>query len=127
MKVEDGGVTLEGLLHWNYQRETAKDEVKNLVGVTGNSTNIKIQSETHVVEKLDIECALRRNWSINDDDIDVEVSGTKVALSGTVKYWYQIDETEKISRNAPGVWDVNNELVVEYDYDMVNSFSKHSP
>lgn len=121
VKVEDGWVTLEGELHWNYQREAAKDAIKNLTGVKGVSNNIKIQSETHdAIEKMDIESALRRNWSINDDDIDVEVSGTTVTLSGTVKSWYQRDEAEKITWAAPGVWAVKNDLVVEYDYDLVN-------
>jgi osmotically-inducible protein OsmY len=121
VKVEDGWVTLEGQLHWHYQREAAKDAVQNLVGVTGISNKIKIQSDMHnAVEKLDIESALRRSWSINDDDIDVEVSGTKVTLSGTVKSWYQRDEAEKIAWKAPGVWNVDNELVVEYDYKLVN-------
>jgi len=121
VKVEDGWVTLEGELHWNYQREAAKDAIKNLTGVKGVSNNIKIQSETHdAIEKMDIESALRRNWSINDDDIDVEVSGTTVTLSGTVKSWYQRDEAEKIAWAAPGVWAVKNDLVVEYDYDLVN-------
>ena len=46
VKVEDGWVTLEGELKWNYQREAAKDAVKNLLGVTGVSNNITIKSET---------------------------------------------------------------------------------
>ena len=46
MKVESGWVTLEGELNWNYQREAAKDAVKNLLGVIGVSNNIKIQPET---------------------------------------------------------------------------------
>ena len=121
VKVESGWVTLEGELNWNYQREAATDAVKNLLGVIGVSNNLKIKSETHdAVEKMDIESALRRNWSINDDDIEVEVSGTTVTLTGTVKSWYQRDEAEKIVWNAPGVWSVDNELVVEYDYDLVH-------
>ena len=121
VKVESGWVTLEGELNWNYQREAATDAVKNLLGVIGVSNNLKIKSETHdAVEKMDIESALRRNWSINDDDIEVEVSGTTVTLTGTVKSWYQRDEAEKIVWNAPGVWSVDNELVVEYYYDLVH-------
>ena len=121
MKVESGWVTLEGELNWNYQREAATDAVKNLLGLIRVSNNLKIKSETHdAVEKMDIESALRRNWSINDDDIEVEVSGTTVTLTGTVKSWYQRDEAEKIVWNAPGVWSVDNELVVEYYYDLVH-------
>jgi osmotically-inducible protein OsmY len=121
VKVEKGWVTLEGELNWNYEREAAKDAVKNLVGVQGVSDNIKIKSETHdAIEKADIESAFRRNWSICDDDITVEVSGTTVTLSGTVDSWYQRDEAEKIAWNAPGVWSVSNELVVDYDYALMD-------
>ena len=95
VKVEDGWITLEGDLHWNYQREAAKNAIQNLMGVTGVTNNIKIQSENDdSIEKMNIESALRRNWSVNDDDIHVEVSGTTVTLTGTVKSWYQRDEAE---------------------------------
>ena len=72
------------------------------------------------LKKINIESALRRNWSVNDNDIHVEVSGTTVTLAGTVKSWYQRDEAEKIAWNAPGVWSVDNELIVEYDYDLAD-------
>lgn len=47
VKVEDGWVTLEGELHWNYQRESAKNAVNHLTGVKGIINNIKIKSESH--------------------------------------------------------------------------------
>ena len=120
VKVENGWITMTGELHWNYQKEAAKDAVKNLLGIKGVSNNINIQSETHdAIEKFDIESALRRNWAINDDDITVEVAGTRVTLTGTVNSWYQRDEAEKIAWKAAGVSYVDNDLVVEYDYDLV--------
>jgi osmotically-inducible protein OsmY len=115
VKVENGWVTLDGEVQWNYQKEAAKNTIKNLMGVTGVSNNISIKSESHdQLEKKDIERALRRNWSINDKDIDVEVSGHKVTLTGTVNSSYQKDEAAGIAWDAPGVWTVDNELVVEY-------------
>jgi osmotically-inducible protein OsmY len=121
VKVEKGWVTLEGELHWNFQRESAKDAVKNLIGVTGVSNNITIKAESKdAIEKKDIEKALARNWSINSKDIHVSVSGTKVTLSGTVNSWYQKDEAGRIAWNTPGVWSVENELAIEYDYSYVD-------
>ena len=116
VKVERGWVTLEGELEWNYQKEAAKDAVKNLLGVTGVSNNITIRPENQdSIEKKTIESALRRPWwSINDNDIMVKVSGNKVTLTGTVNSWYQKSEAGRIAWNAPGVWAVDNELVVEY-------------
>jgi osmotically-inducible protein OsmY len=90
--------------------------VKNLLGVTGVSNNIKIKSPTDdAIELADIKSALRRNWAISDDDIQVKVSGHKATLTGTVDSWYQKDEAGRIARNAPGVWNVENELLVESD------------
>ena len=97
VKVEDGLITLEGDLHWNYQKEAAKTAIQNLTGVTGVTNNIKIQSERDdTIEKMNIESALRRNWSVNDDDIHVEVSGTTVTLTGTVKYCFKKKKLKKL-------------------------------
>lgn len=122
IKVEGGWVTLDGQMAWNYEKEAARDSVKDLIGVSGVSNNIKIKSESRdAIERVDIESALRRNSAINDDNITVNVSGTKVTLTGSVTSWYQRDEAEKIAWNAPGVWSVDNELVVEYDYQLTES------
>ena len=121
VKVEKGWVTLEGELQWNYQKEATRKAVRNLLGVIGVSNKITIKSETKdAIEKSDIESALRRNWSINDEDIKVTVNGTKVKLSGTVNSWYQKDEAERIAWNAPGVWSVDNELAVEYALSLID-------
>jgi osmotically-inducible protein OsmY len=115
VKVENGWVTLEGELEWNYQREAAKKAIKNLSGVMGMTSNIKIKSDTNdAIEKKDIECALERNSSIDDMDIRVDVVGNNVTLKGTVTSFYAKDEAEQIAWNAPGVWTVDNELVIEY-------------
>ena len=117
VKVEKGGVTLEGELQWNYQKEAAKEAVKNLMGVLWVSNNITITPETlDQIEKKDIESALKRNWSIDPKDIMVKASDHKVTLTGTVKSWYQKDEAEKTAWKAPGVWTVDNELGIEYAY-----------
>jgi len=114
--VENGWVTLDGELEWNYQREAARAAVLNLDGVKGITNNIKIKSPNYdTIEKNDIERALGRNWAIDDHDIRVRVSGNKVTLNGTVHSFYQRDEAGRIAWNAPGVSDVDNELVIKYN------------
>jgi osmotically-inducible protein OsmY len=121
VKVEKGWVTLEGELSWNFQREAAYTAVKKLLGVTGVSNNIKIKSESHdTVEETDIENALKRNWSIYDTDITVKVAGHKATLTGTVNSTYQREEAGRIAFDAAGIWTVNNELVVDYDYALMD-------
>ncbi len=121
VQVEDGWVTLEGELPWNYQREAAKKAVRNLNGVKGITDKLSIKSETHdAIEKADVEAALERNWSINSEDIEVSVSGTTVTLTGTVGSWYDKDEAARIAWNTPGIWMVKNELEVEYEFSMID-------
>jgi len=120
VKVEIRQVTLEGELEWNYQKEAAVNAVKNLSGVINVSNHITIKSETvNLVEKTDIENALRRNWAIADKDITVEVTDHNVTLTGMVDSSYQKEEAERIAWNAPGVQKVDNKLGVEYFYSLL--------
>lgn len=60
----------------------------------------------------DIKNALMLNWTINDNAIEVLVSGSKVTLSGMVETTYEKEEAGRMAWNAPGVWFVDNELTV---------------
>jgi len=114
VKVEDGWVTLEGELPWNYQKDRAKHLVAIQAGVNRITNNITIKPDgTDALEKTDIENALKRNWSIIDKDICVEVAGHQAILTGTVDSIYQKNEAGRVAWNAPGVWTVANELSVE--------------
>jgi osmotically-inducible protein OsmY len=42
VEVENGWVTLQGELRWNFQSAAAKNAVKNVLGVTGISNKIKV-------------------------------------------------------------------------------------
>lgn len=116
IKVEDGWVTLEGELPWNYQKEEAVRIVKYLTGVKGVINKIKIKSEMDdPIQEKDIEDALKRS-SIYDNDIRVSVLGTTVTLSGTVNSLYQKEEAGRIAWKTRGIWNVKNELEVDYEY-----------
>jgi osmotically-inducible protein OsmY len=89
--------------------------------VKGITNNIKIKSEIHdTIEQNDVEEAIARSWSINDNDIKVKVSGKTVTLTGTVTSWYQKEEAAKMAWNTPGIWHVNNELEVEPFHALAN-------
>jgi len=116
VKVEDGWVTLEGEVHWNYQKEAAKKTIHTLAGVKGVMNYIIIKPDSQdEVEKEGIELALLRNWSIDDKQIAVDVEGNNVTLNGNVNSIFQKSEAERIAWNAPGVWSVKNNLMIEND------------
>ena len=120
VKVENGWLSLEGSLPWNYQKEEAKSCVNYLMGVKGVTNNISIKSDSHdTIEQKQVENALARSLSVNDCDIKVSVSGTKVTLSGTVNSWYQKEEAGRIAWKTSGIWGVVNDLAVDYYYELV--------
>lgn len=117
VKVEDGLVYLTGIIHWDFQRETARKSIDHIRGVKGVVDDMELKSDVHdkMEEKL-IEEAFRRHWSLNADDINVKVTGNSVKLTGYVSSLYQKEEAGRIAYKMPGVWSVDNQLIVEYDY-----------
>lgn len=117
VKVEDGWVTLDGAVEWNYQRDAAKNSATDLIGVKGVINNIKVNSlSADLVEQEAIEKALSRSWMIDDHNIQVKVKGNKVVLRGAVESLFEKDEAARLAWNAPGVNEVDNELAVVYDF-----------
>jgi len=120
VKVEDGWVSLEGELAWNYQREAAKAAIIYLAGVRGVTNNIKIKSEIHdAIEKKDVEKALARSSAFDSKDISVKVQGTNVVLSGHIASVFQKEEAGRVAWKTPGIWSVDNNLVVAYNYAVI--------
>jgi osmotically-inducible protein OsmY len=111
--VEKGWVTLEGEVNWNYQREAAKKAVNGVSGAKGVTNSIQIKAERQdAVEKKAIENALARNSVLDAHLIKVKVAGNHVTLNGEVHSLYQKEEAGRIAWNAPGVWVLDNELVI---------------
>lgn len=121
IKVENGWVTLEGDVYWNFQREAAKRAVDHVFGVRGVFNHLKIKSELNdTLEQQEIEAALNRSWAIDDSNIRVSVLGRTVKLTGTVGSIYQKEEASRIAWKTPGIWHVENELAVDYDYALID-------
>lgn len=117
VKVEKGWVTLEGQVTWNYQKEAANKSVGHLTGVKGVTNRIKIKSEVQdEIEKKNIVRALASNWTLHSENIFIKVDGTKVTLTGAVSSLFQKDLAEKIVWKTPGIWSVDNQLIVEHKY-----------
>jgi len=114
--VKQGWVTLEGILHWNFQRKAAESAIRYLKGVRGVIDNIKIEAEIkNELRKELVEKALKRSWILDLNNIRVRADGKTIFLSGIVSSLFQREEAEKIAWKTPGVWYVDNEIIIEAD------------
>lgn len=113
--VEKGWVTLSGQVRWEFERLSAASVIRHLLGVTGVSNQITLKQEpSSTVVKADIEAALKRRAQNDAARIRVEVSGSKVTLSGTAHNWAERDLASQAAWSAPGVDDVVDNIVVTY-------------
>jgi osmotically-inducible protein OsmY len=116
VKVEDGWVTIDGSVEWNYQKEAARSCAANLIGVKGVTNNVLVKTfSKDKIEQDAIESALSRSWVVDDQNIQVRVNGNKVVLKGAVESLFEKDEAARLAWNAPGVNEVDNELAVIYE------------
>lgn len=117
VKVEDGWVTIDGSVEWNYQKEAARSCAANLIGVKGVTNNVTVKANSNDnIEQEDIEKALSRSWMVDDHNIQVKVKGNRVVLRGAVESIFEKDEAARLAWNAPGVNEVDNELAVIYEF-----------
>jgi osmotically-inducible protein OsmY len=113
VKVEHGWVTLSGEVAWNYQKEAAAQDVRPLYGVIGVSNDITIRNSvdtSHISDE--IMHALHRSWFFNPADIKVYAKDGQVTLVGKVRSPHDRQVAAATAWAAPGVTDVENELVV---------------
>jgi len=113
IQVENGWVTLSGEVESEYQRRAAKNGVRQLMGVkgVGSLITIKPQISTSAV-KSSIEAALKRYAHADAKNINVEVSGDRVTLTGVVHSWNERSLVERSAWNAPGVQTVVDDMTI---------------
>ena len=117
--VREGWITLEGEVEWWYRKDAAEKAVQYLAGVKGVTNQILIKptlSPTDV-EKA-IKSAFERNALLDAFKIQVETTGNRVVLRGTVRNYTEREEAERAAWAAAGVFSVDNQLKVEWSWGL---------
>lgn len=113
LKVENGWVTLEGNLDWQFQKNAAENAVRDITGVKGVSDLITITPKVSVTAvENKIKSALQRSAAVEANNIAVQAQGSKVILKGRVRSWAERREVERAAWSSPGVAEVEDDLLI---------------
>jgi osmotically-inducible protein OsmY len=118
IKVEDGWVTMDGEVEWEYQKTSTRNAVTNLLSVRGITDNINVAPKTLISFTADkvrssIIKALHRRASRDADKITIETIGSKVLLGGTVHSLAEKEDAVAAAWSIPGVFWVENNIELE--------------
>jgi osmotically-inducible protein OsmY len=112
-KVENGWVTLEGVVDWQYQRNAAERAVRYLAGIKGVTNMITIAPSVSPYDVAQhIKAALHRTADIEAKRVEVTARDGKVVLTGTVRSWPERADIERAAWSASGVRVVDDRLAV---------------
>lgn len=116
-RVENGAVTLEGQVKWNYERTSAEKAVRYLTGVVSVYNAITLKPEASAVQvKEKILSALQRQATTDTNSIHIDTSGGKVTLTGKASSWQSIEDAANAAWAAPGVTDVVDQVKMAMTY-----------
>lgn len=118
IQVEDGIVTMEGTLRWNYQRDAAEAYVKNVKGVVSVNNNIKlidVPCDAKTVSE-EINAAFHRHATLDAANVRVDIKGRKAVLTGKVRSWAEKKDAENVAWSSPGIKEVDNKIEVKAPY-----------
>ncbi|WP_299528035.1 BON domain-containing protein [uncultured Lutibacter sp.] len=116
--VEDGVVTLSGIINSYTKKLEAEKAAKNVKGVKAVALDIEVKHGSDF-KKTDKEIAkavvnaLTWNTSIPEDKIAIKVEDGWIYLSGELKWSYQKDAAKKAVQNLLGVKGVVNSIQIK--------------
>lgn len=114
LRVENGFVTMEGDVDWQFQKSSAYDSVRYLLGVKGVRNVLVVRqpkaSAFEVSQK--IQDAFKRSATIDSQKVSVEAIDGRVVLKGTVRSWSERQDAERAAYATPGVTTVDDFISV---------------
>lgn len=114
-RVQNGTVTLEGQVAWNFERDAAEKAVRYIAGVSNVYNSISLRPEPASTDKVKekVQAALQRQATTDANSIKVETSGGKVTLSGYASSWQSIEDASSAAWAAPGVTEVIQRISIQ--------------
>ena len=111
--VEEGWITVEGRVEHQFQKAAVDHAVRHLAGARGLTNGIVVapQEMTNAV-KARIEAAFRRSATLNSKQLNIEIDGSSVILTGDVHSHTEFEEAERTAWIAPGVRCVRNCITI---------------
>jgi osmotically-inducible protein OsmY len=118
VSVNNGIVTLSGIVDTYPKKMAAERVTKNVIGVKAVALDIQVgispvnrKSDTEIAEAC--VNALRWDSSVPDDQIKIKVENGTVSMDGTVEWGYQRLAAKNALVKLTGVKGVNNMIVVK--------------
>ena len=128
--VNNGIVTLSGIVDTYPKKMTAERITKNVIGVKAVALDIQVgispvnrKSDTEIAEAC--VNALRWDSSVPDDKIKVRVENGTVSIEGTVEWGYQRLAAKNAIVKLTGVKGVNNMIVVKQKPSSIDIKQRH--
>jgi osmotically-inducible protein OsmY len=111
--VQNGYVTLDGVVDWEFQREEVARAVRLQRGVKSaiNAITLRLRVVPGDI-KRSIQSALVRSAQLDANHISVEAHDSTIVLGGKVRSWAEREEAQRMAWAAPGVLHVQNHITV---------------
>lgn len=115
VKVENNWVTLSGTVEWNYQKQAAHIAAGHIGGVLGISDLIAVRNTPSTADIRErILAAFKRSSAGDGKGIRVTAERGTVTLGGNVNGSHERMLAERAAWSAPGVFSVEDNIVVNY-------------
>ena len=102
--VENGVVTLNGEVDWQFQRNAVEDAIKYLIGIKAIKNQITLKPKISAIDvKSGIDAAINRRAQADIKNVFVSVNGSEITLTGKVQDWSEKNLIIDAAWGTPGV------------------------